>query len=83
MANRSPLPEDSRAATDTRSKRGRVHTVVQLAHHNGLIHVGINKVDEHLYAYARGELGAPVEAGQGLRHTHPGAAGLVARQTAL
>lgn len=53
-------------------------SVVELGHHYGLVHVGVEEVHQHFHADTGGELGTPVRAGQGFRHAHPGAAGFVA-----
>jgi hypothetical protein len=51
----------------------RVCAVVELAEHDGPVDVGVDEADQDFGADARGVDGAPVRAGRGLGHAHPGA----------
>jgi hypothetical protein len=46
---------------------------VDAADHQGAVDVAFHKVDQHFVAHARGEVAAPVGAGQPFGNAYPGA----------
>jgi hypothetical protein len=56
---------------------------VQLGHHQWLVHVGVDEVNQHLVADTQRELHAPVGPGQRLGRAHSSAAAGVVGGVAL